>query len=85
MMQSSTHRPPLQILRKKTMDYVKKIQRMDEHLRQHPHDYQTVIARLKLASKAVDYEYHKVSCMRLKRLAEIKKRLREEDKAHGYK
>ncbi len=67
------------------MDYVKKLTRMDEHLERHPHDYQTVIARLKLASRAVDYERHKKACMRLKRLAEIKRQLREEDEAHGYK
>lgn len=52
---------------------------MDEHLSRHPHDYQTVIARLKLASKAYDYEVKKKRDERLKRLAEIKKKLREED------
>lgn len=61
------------------MDYMKKLSRMDEHLAQHPHDYQTVIARLKLASEAYDYEVKKKRDMRLKRLAEIKKKLREED------
>lgn len=61
------------------MDYTKKLQTMDEHLSRHPHDYQTVIARLKLASKAYDYEVKKKRDERLKRLAEIKKKLREED------
>ena len=61
------------------MDYEKKLQTMDEHLSRHPHDYQTVIARLKLASEAYDYEVKKKRDERLKRLAEIKKKLREED------
>ena len=67
------------------MDYIQKLERMDEHLKRHPHDYQTVIARLKLASEAIDYERHKRASMRLKRLAEIKRQLREEDESHGYK
>lgn len=66
------------------MDYVKKLDRMDEHLKEHPHDYQTVIARLKTASEAIDHQAKKQSDMRLKRVAEIRKRLREEDEArHG--
>ena len=67
------------------MDYVKKLDRMDEHLKRHPHDYQTVIARLKTASEAYDYVKKKQRDERLKRLAEIKRMLREEDEAHGYK
>ena len=67
------------------MDYVKKLDRMDEHLKRHPHDYQTVIARFKTASEAYDYVKKKQRDERLKRLAEIKKKLREEDEAHGYK
>lgn len=58
---------------------------MDEHLKRHPHDYQTVIARLKLGSDIYDHEVKKVRDMRLKRLAEIRKKLREEDEAHGSK
>ena len=61
------------------MDYEKKLQTMDEHLSRHPHDYQTVIARLKLASEAYDYAVKRKRDERLKRLAEIKKKLREED------
>ena len=61
------------------MDYVKKLQTMDEHLARHPHDYQTVIARLKLASEVYDNQVRKTRQERLKRLSEIKKRLKEED------
>lgn len=84
-MQSSTHRPPLHILRKKTMDYIEKLDKMDEHLTRHPHDYQTVIARLKLASDIYDHQVDKIRQMRLERLAEIKRQMREEDEAHGNK
>lgn len=59
------------------MDYLKKLNRMDNHLREHPHDYQTVIARIKLASDAIDYQMHKEACMRLKRVAEVRRQLKE--------
>lgn len=59
------------------MDYKAKIERMDNHLKDHPHDYQTVIARLKLASEAFDYEQRKKVVMRLKRVAEVRRQLKE--------
>lgn len=67
------------------MDYIEKLKRMDEHLKRHPHDYQTVIAKMKLASDIYDHQLKRKRDERLKRLAEIKKELREEDEAHGYK
>lgn len=67
------------------MDYAEKLDRMDRHLAEHPHDYQTVIARLKTASKAYDHEQRKKSVARLKRIAEIRRQLREEDIKHGNK
>ena len=75
MKQSSHPTHPCQ--RRNEMDYVKKIERMDNHLREHPHDYQTVIARIKLASDAIDYQMHKEACMRLKRVAEVRRQLKE--------
>lgn len=59
------------------MDYAKKLDRMDEHLREHPHDYQTVISRLKVASDAFDYQQKKRTDMRLKRVAEVRRQLKE--------
>lgn len=50
---------------------------MDNHLKDHPHDYQTVIARLKLASEAFDYEQRKKVVARLKRVAEVRRQLKE--------
>lgn len=61
------------------MDYIEKLQKMDEHLKRHPCDYQTVIARLKLASDIYDHQKEKQKHERLKRLADIKKKLKEED------
>lgn len=52
---------------------------MDEHLKKHPHDYQTVISRMKLASDIYDHQMRKSVNARLSRLAEIKRRLKEED------
>lgn len=63
------------------MDYLERLDRMDEHLKKHPHDYQTVIARLKLVSDIYDHQVEKKRNERLRRLSEIKKRLREEDEA----
>lgn len=50
---------------------------MDNHLREHPHDYQTVISRLKVASEAFDYEQKKKLSIRLKRVAEVRRQLKE--------
>lgn len=61
------------------MDYIGKLKRMDEHLKVHPSDYQTVISRMKLASDIYDHQMERKKHERLKRLSEIKKRLREED------
>lgn len=59
------------------MDYVKKLDRIDNHLREHPHDYQAVIARLKVASDAYDYQLRKRKLYRLKRLQEVRRQLKE--------
>lgn len=49
------------------MDYADKLERLDAHLKQHPKDYQSVIARMKTFSDAVEHE------MYLKRIERIKK------------
>lgn len=59
------------------MDYVKKLKRMDEHLREHPHDYQTVISRLKVASDAYEHQQYLRRVERLKRLAEVRRQMKE--------
>lgn len=59
------------------MNYAEKLDRIDAHLAEHPHDYQTVIARLKTASKAYDHQQHLRKVMRLKRLQEVRRQLKE--------
>lgn len=49
------------------MDYIDKLERLDKHLAEHPKDYQSVIARMKTYSDAVEHE------MYLKRIARLKK------------
>ncbi len=55
------------------MDYIKKLERMDAHLKEHPKDYQTVISRLKTYSKAVDYERRRRINERLKNVAKYRR------------
>ena len=49
------------------MDYTDKLERLDRHIKEHPKDYQSVIARMKTYSDAVEHE------MYLKRIERIKK------------
>lgn len=65
------------------MNYVEKLNRMDAHLEKHPHDYQTVISRLKTASDAYDHAQRQKRVARLKRLSDIRKELQEEDRRRG--
>lgn len=50
---------------------------MDNHLKRHPKDYQTVISRMKVASDAYDYELKKRRDRRLARLAEVRRQMKE--------
>lgn len=49
------------------MDYAEKLERLDNHIKRHPKDYQSVISRMKTYSDAVEHE------MYLKRIERIKK------------
>lgn len=59
------------------MDYERKLRRLDEHLAEHPKDYQAVISRLKTKSDAIEHEMHKNKIERLQRVAEIKRQMKE--------
>lgn len=52
------------------MDYNKRLEKLDKHLAEHPKDYQSVIARMKTYSNAVEHEQYKRKVARLKHLAE---------------
>ena len=47
---------------------------------EHPKDYQAVIGRMKTYSDAVEHELYKYRVARLKRLAEVRRRLDDERK-----
>ena len=58
------------------MDYVKKLEQIDKHLAEHPKDYQSVIARMKTYSDAVD---HKIHQRRVARMKKVMKYMKGED------
>ena len=57
------------------MDYIEKL---DKHIQDNPKDYQAVISRLKTQSKAIDYYRKQQVNMRLKKVAEIKRKYEQE-------
>ena len=59
------------------MDYERKLRRLDEHLAEHPSDYQAVISRLKVRSDAIEHQIYMRKIDRLKRIAEVKKQVKE--------
>ena len=59
------------------MEYEKKLRRLDEHLADHPKDYQAVISRLKVQSDAYEQEIYKRRIGRMQRLANVRKAMRE--------
>lgn len=60
------------------MDYIKKLERIDRHLADHPKDYQSVIARMKTYSDVVEHEAYLRKVARLKRVAEFRREYGEE-------
>lgn len=55
------------------MDYAEKLDRLDKHLAEHPKDYQSVIARMKTYSDAVEHGMYLRRVERMKKLAEIRR------------
>ena len=55
------------------MDYEEKLKKLDEHLKEHPKDYQASIARLKTYSDAVEHKRYLKRIERLKRVAEYRR------------
>ena len=60
------------------MDYREKLDRMDAHLKEHPTDYQTVIARMKTYSQYIDHIMRQKVIERLKNVAKYRRELNEE-------
>ena len=59
------------------MDINERLEKVREHLRNHPKDYQAVIAQLKLHSKQIEHERYLERIDRLKHIAEIRKERNE--------
>lgn len=55
------------------MDYIEKLERLDKHLAEHPTDYQSVIARMKTYSDAVEHSFYLRRIERLKKVERYRK------------
>ena len=58
--------------------YIKRIKALDEHIAEHPKDYQAVIGRMKAYSDAVEHQMYLKKIARLKRVAEFRRARNEE-------
>lgn len=59
------------------MNHIEKVERLEEHLREHPTDYQAVVALLKRRSDLIEHRAWLQMIERRKRVAEIRKRRKE--------
>lgn len=55
------------------MDYNKKLEKLDRHLAENPKDYQSVIARMKTYSDAVEHQLYLRRIERLKKVAKYRR------------
>lgn len=60
------------------MDYAKKLETLDKHLSEHPKDYQSVIARMKTYSNAVEHDMYLRRVERLKKVAKYRRKYEQE-------
>ena len=59
------------------MGLEEKLLRLHEHVQEHPTDYQSVIAEMKMYSKYIDHERKQVENERRREVARIRKRRKE--------
>ena len=59
------------------MDIEKRLNRLQEHLSNHPKDYQAVIAQIKLHSDMIEHERYLRKIDKLRQIAEIRKERNE--------
>ena len=59
------------------MKYEDKVERLEVHLKDHPTDYEAVIAHLKARSDMYEHRAHQRMIERMKRVAEIKRQRKE--------
>lgn len=58
-------------------DYAKEIEQMEEHLREHPNDYQTQISLLVAKSNYLYYEHEHSMIPTKRRISRIKKEIKD--------
>lgn len=63
------------------MKYEEKVVRLEEHLKDHPTDYQAVVAHLKAKSDMIEHRMYLKAIERKRRVAEIRRRRRERQHA----
>lgn len=63
---------------KGNMKYAERLEKLDAHIAQNPKDYQAVIARLKMRSDAIAHIQKHQRDMRLKKVAEIRRKYEQE-------
>lgn len=56
------------------MEIEERLLKLHEHVEEHPTDYQSVVAELKLRSKYIEHERRQIEIERLQEVAEIRKR-----------
>lgn len=59
------------------MKYLQRVERLEEHLKEHPTDYQAVIAHMIAKSDLIEHGRYLQTIERQKRLAEIRRRRHE--------
>ena len=59
------------------MNYAEKLEKLDRHIASNPKDYQSVIARMKTFSDAVEHELYLKRIERLKKVEEYRRKYGE--------
>ena len=57
--------------------HIEKVERLENHLKEHPTDYQTVIALLKAKSDLIEHAQYLKSVEKKKRIAEVRRQRKE--------
>ena len=61
--------------------HLERLKALDEHIANHPKDYQAVIGRMMCYSDAIEHQMYLRKIERLKRVAEFRKRGQDEQKS----
>lgn len=61
------------------MDYEQRIADMENHLAEHPKDYQTVIALLKMKSKKIEHDMKDIRNQKLQKVAHARAMLKAKE------